>query len=260
MSLGFEKYQGTGNDFVVIDDRQLIFPESNLPLVQKICNRKFGVGSDGLMLVRNHPEADFEMVFFNPDGSRSLCGNGSRCAVHFSRKLGMAAEIGTFTTTDGVHNYKVDPTTGIIAIGMHDVKKHSYAKGYRFIHTGSPHLIVNVDDIDHVDVLHEGVDLRRAAEFEQINGTNVNFVSEIGSGSFRVRTYERGVEAETLSCGTGVTAAAIAMALDGRATDQAEFHTQGGVLQVRFKKAGNNFTDIWLVGPVQHVFSGIFYA
>ncbi len=260
MSLVFEKYQGTGNDFVVIDDRKLSFPENNLEFVMHICNRKFGVGSDGLMLIRNHPDADFKMVFFNPDGSKSLCGNGSRCAVHFAERLGVAGTKGTFITTDGLHTYEIIQADGRIAISMHDVADSKVLKGHKFIHTGSPHLIVEVSDVDSTNVFAEGRALRYDRCFDSMNGVNVNFVEEISAGCFGVRTYERGVENETLSCGTGVTAVAIAMALEGKAIERAEIHTHGGVLEVQFHQNGNKFTGIRLIGPVQHVFSGVLHA
>jgi diaminopimelate epimerase len=260
MNLVFEKYQGTGNDFVVIDDRKLTFPETDLEFIVHLCHRKFGVGSDGLMLIRNHPDADFEMVFFNPDGSRSLCGNGSRCAVHFAERLGLAGKKGTFITTDGAHDYEIMPADGRIAISMHNVSDSQILMGHMFIHTGSPHLIVEVSDVDSIDVFEQGRTLRYDGSFQSMNGVNVNFVEEMSEGCFGVRTYERGVENETLSCGTGVTAVALAMALKGKATENAEIHTHGGVLEVQFHKNGNKFTGIRLIGPVQHVFSGVLHA
>jgi len=259
MKIAFEKYQGSGNDFILIDDRQGFFPESDLEKISFLCHRHFGIGSDGLMLIRGHREVDFEMIFFNPDGSRSLCGNGSRCAVHLAKALGIAGNEGEFETTDGTHAYRSDQM-GEIAIRMHDISKNQHYFNHRFIHTGSPHLIVNKKDVDHVDVVLEGRTLRNNPAFADMKGSNINFVSPMGPNSFGVRTYERGVEDETLSCGTGVTAVAIAMALDGLVENEAEIHTHGGVLKVRFHKDGNKFTDIWLSGPVNHVYSGVIDA
>jgi diaminopimelate epimerase len=207
------------------------------------------------MLIRDSDHADFEMVFYNPDGSKSLCGNGSRCAVAYANKLGIAGDEGKFLTTDGIHAYKLIGQDQV-AIHMRDVSTMDSIEGHRFIHTGSPHLIVQTPDVDQVDVEALGRQLRYRDSFKDMGGTNVNFVSDMGEACFGVRTYERGVEGETLSCGTGVTAVALAMGLEGKASDHAEIQTHGGVLQVDFKMANNKFTDIWLKGPVAHVFSG----
>lgn len=256
MKINFEKYQGTGNDFVLIDDRNSAFPEDNIDLIKHICSPKFGVGSDGLMLIRTSSEADFEMIFFNPDGSKSMCGNGSRCAVHYAHKNGLAAESGSFITTDGAHKYKVI-SNDLIAIEMRDVRNPEKHSDHWFIDTGSPHLIIEVPNADKIDVIREGRKWRNEAVFIPINGTNVNFVSDIlDSGSFRVRTYERGVESETLSCGTGVTAVALAMNLEEKVEKRAEIETKGGNLSVQFQRDGAHFKNIWLEGPVKFVFSG----
>lgn len=260
MEINFEKYQGTGNDFVLIDDRDKTFPEGDTALIKHICSQKFGVGSDGLMLIRNSVEADFEMIFFNPDGSKSLCGNGSRCAVHYAHKNGLAGTSGTFITTDGAHRYKVI-SDGLIAIEMRDVHNPEKHGGHWFLNTGSPHLVIQVSDIDVVDVIEEGRKWRNEAVFIPIGGTNVNFVSEnSGGGTFKVRTYERGVESETLSCGTGVTAVALVMNLEEKAHNKAEIETRGGNLSVAFQRDGAHFRNIWLEGPVKFVFSGQLHA
>ncbi len=255
MTIAFEKYQGTGNDFILINDTNSEFPEKEIEKISLLCHRHFGIGSDGLMLLQKSEVADFKMVFFNPDGSKSLCGNGSRCAVHFAERLGLAGKSRTFETTDGTHEYRFINEKQI-GIRMHDISDHTTFLGHTFIHTGSPHLSVNVDDVDAVDVYGRGRALRFDPVFEHLQGTNVNFVSAMGGNAFGVRTYERGVENETLSCGTGVTAVALAKALEGSISSEAEIHTHGGVLKVRFEKNGNNFNNIWLEGPVAHVFSG----
>jgi diaminopimelate epimerase len=255
MKIAFEKYQGTGNDFIIIDDRSRSFPDQDIELISRLCHRHFGIGSDGLMLIRDSDQTDFEMVFYNPDGSKSLCGNGSRCAVAYANKLGIANDEGKFLTTDGIHAYKLTGEAQV-AIHMHDVSMMDSLEGHRFIHTGSPHLIVQTPDVDQVDVVTLGRQLRYRAAFKEMGGTNVNFVSDMGEACFGVRTYERGVEGETLSCGTGVTAVALAMAMEGKADALAEIHTHGGVLKVHFKMDDNKFTDIWLEGPVGYVFSG----
>ncbi len=256
----FEKYHGTGNDFVLIDDREKTFPENNLNLIKHLCRSKFGIGSDGLMLIRNSAEADFEMVFFNPDGSKSLCGNGSRCAAHFAHKMGIASTSGTFVTTDGAHKYTVLENE-IITVEMRNVHNPEKHGGHWFINTGSPHLIVFVRDVDAVDVIADGRNFRNNAVYIPIGGTNVNFVSKIhDSGMYKVRTYERGVESETLSCGTGVTAVALALNLEGKAEKRAELETKGGNLIVDFERDGAHFRNIWLQGPAKFVFSGVIDA
>lgn len=256
MKLNFEKYQGTGNDFVLIDDRERIFPQENTGLISQICSRKFGVGSDGLMLIRTDEEADFEMIFFNPDGSKSLCGNGSRCAVAFAVKHNIAPKEGTLHTTDGLHKYRLEDA-GDVHLEMRpvdDIEKHM---GFWFINTGSPHLIVPVRDVNDVDVVKEGRHLRNEPVFIPINGANINFVSAGDADNrFKVRTYERGVEDETLSCGTGVAAVALALALDERISEKAIIETRGGTLQVHFRKQGKAFDRITLTGAAQHVYTG----
>jgi diaminopimelate epimerase len=257
MSIPFEKYQGTGNDFVLIDDREKRFPLQDLALVQRICDRRFGVGSDGLMLIRQSADHHFEMIFFNPDGSKSLCGNGSRCAVLFAERLGITdpSGVGTFITTDGVHQYRI-AEPGRVAISMHDVFEMRNVLGHPFVHTGSPHLIATVPDVNSVEVLTQGAALRYHHYFAEGGGTNVNFVSQLSPNTWSVRTYERGVEGETLSCGTGVTAVAIAMGSHTDGLQTHELHTRGGILRVSYVKQGNHYSHIWLEGPAEHVFRG----
>lgn len=255
MKIAFEKYHGTGNDFIAIDHRNGALDGLTTERIQQMCQRRFGIGSDGLMLIREATRADFEMIFFNPDGSQSLCGNGSRCAVVFAQKLGLAGSSGTFLTTDGMHAYRL-LDNGQVAIQMRDVGLPAKVRKHRFIDTGSPHLVVKTKDVDQVNVLKHGRRLRHLAAFEDRGGTNVNFVAPLGENAVGVRTYERGVEAETLSCGTGVTAVALALAADGMAHSPVEVHTHGGVLQVAFSRVDKGFEDIWLTGPVTHVYSG----
>ena len=256
MKIDFEKYQATGNDFIVIDDRGRNFPADDEVLITDLCSAKFGIGSDGLMLIRTHPEADFEMVFFNPDGSKSLCGNGSRCAVDFAVKHSIAPRSGVLHTTDGMHQYRM-LDNGEIELEMRDVKTVEKHRSYWFIDTGSPHLIVPVDNLDDTDVVARGRELRNEPEFIPIGGTNVNFVQSTDADArYRVRTYERGVENETLSCGTGVTAVALAVSLMGEKSDEILLKTKGGNLKVRFDRDGNSFRNITLTGPAKFVFKG----
>lgn len=255
MQIKFEKYQGTGNDFIVIDNRSGCGDGLGIRQISQLCHRKFGIGSDGLMLISAAEKDDFTMKFFNPDGSESLCGNGSRCAVVFARSIGMARDTGTFLTTDGRHAYRFSEKEGP-AVSLLSAARPVRAAGHLFVNTGSPHLIVEVADVDAVDVEREGKHLRLSPEFESIGGTNVNFAAAMGGGTLGVRTFERGVERETLSCGTGVTAAALACAPEGDGPHCTEVHTHGGVLFVRFRKTAQGFEDIWLSGPAEKVFEG----
>ena len=253
-SIHFYKYQGTGNDFVMIDDRAAQFDITNKTLVARLCDRKFGVGADGLILIRNHPKADFEMVYFNSDGGlASLCGNGSRCAVHFANFLGMIDEKTTFQTVEGPLEAYI--LYGLIHLRMPDVGKITVADDHYLIDTGSPHYISFVDEIDDYDVYGQGRKIRYSEPFAK-EGTNVNFVKPLSDSEIYVRTYERGVEDETLSCGTGVTASAIAFSLKN-AKSPVNIKTPGGDLQISFRKLSeHSFTDIYLIGPAQQVFEG----
>ncbi len=259
MNIPFVKYHGTGNDFVLIDNRTGFFPTDNLDLVRDMCDRHFGVGSDGLMLIQNHGEANFEMVFFNPDGSKSLCGNGSRCAVHFAFGLEMIPAKGTMLSTDGIHAYRIDEQK--VGIELHPVQNVEAIGDDFFVNTGSPHLIVPRDELDQFPVVEAGRKRRYEEQFESIGGTNVNFVSKLnGENNFRVRTYERGVEDETLSCGTGVTAVALAMAKAHNIDDHVMIQVEGGSLEVTFRKKGDGFDNIWLWGPAQMIFKGEYHV
>lgn len=247
----FHKYQATGNDFIMIDDRKRAFDRiGNIP---ELCDRRFGIGSDGLILIREHPEADFEMVYFNPDGSQSLCGNGSRCAVKFAEKLGLVHDKCSFMAFDGLHEASLLEDERV-RLGMSNVQNVMLMEDGMFVDTGSPHLIRFVSDVDSVDVTGQGKEIRYNHIFRE-NGVNVNFV-EIGKDNrIHVRTYERGVENETFSCGTGVTAAALAA--NGRGLGSpVGVTTRGGELTVEFRPEGKRYKDIWLTGPAREVFEG----
>jgi diaminopimelate epimerase len=260
LEITFYKYQATGNDFILIDNRT-----SKLTLSQKqitrLCDRKFGVGADGLMLIEHHPILDFELVYYNSDGSQSLCGNGSRAAVHFASLLGIVNGATSFQAYDGEHAAQI-LQEGIVRVKMNDVQEVKSLDQSIFINTGSPHVIQFVDDVDSFPVFEEGQKIRYSDPFKP-GGTNVNFVQILAENKLYVRTYERGVENETLSCGTGVTAAALAASTRGL-TSPIEIKTKGGTLSIEFKsgqsglpadKAGT-FTDIYLVGPAKMVFKG----
>lgn len=247
----FYKYQGAGNDFIVFDNRTNDFPKSSA-LIQRLCDRKFGIGSDGLMLIENHPRLDYRMVFYNPDGSESLCGNGSRCGFAFAQKLGLVGTRATFETTDGVHTAFEQGAE--ISFSLADNSGIQQIADDYYVHTGSPHYVRLVEDIEAVDVVTEGRAVRYAEAFVGQNGTNVNF-AQVLPDRLRVRTYERGVENETLSCGTGVTAVGLVAAKLGFHSP-VTIETRGGNLTVSFQQKGAAFTDIWLTGPAQFVFEG----
>ena len=254
MQIEFYKYQGTGNDFVMIDNRNNVFDKTNLKAVQQLCDRRFGVGADGLILIENLDDLDFNMIYFNADGTQSFCGNGSRCAVDFAKYLGIIEKQAMFLSTDGEHEAWINDT-GEVSLKIHDVKNIEKGEDYYYINTGSPHYIVNVEDVKAVDVKKEGGSIRYNERFKA-EGTNVNFV-KFNQIELDIRTYERGVEDETLSCGTGVTAAALSLA-DANKLQEGVIYvtTEGGNLKVGFKRNGNEFKDIWLIGPATFVYKG----
>lgn len=260
MQLAFTKYQGTGNDFIMIDDRDRIFP-NDTALVSRLCDRKMGIGADGLILIRHHETLDFEMVYFNADGSQSMCGNGSRCAVNFANTLGLVKNNPThFLSTDGPHMAFLTDQEHV-ELQLADVTSVTkYQNDDLFIDTGSPHHIRFVENVKDFDVYGEGKAIREDAE-RYPNGTNVNFVEIIHDDRIYVRTFERGVENETLSCGTGVTAASLAAGMRASDGDTANktirIETLGGSLQVRYENsAADNFQNVFLIGPAEKVFEG----
>ena len=255
MTLTFYKYQGTGNDFVMIDNRQNVFDKNNTKLVAFLCDRKFGVGADGLILLENHPTEDFKMVYYNADGNQSsMCGNGGRCIVAFAEFLQLITDQTTFEATDGLHFAKIED--GIIHLQMKDVDTVETFKNHQFLDTGSPHHVQFVNDLAHFDVKNEGEKIRYGQPYNQA-GTNVNFVEKVNDDTYTVRTYERGVEDETLSCGTGVTAVAIAMHNTGNSVATTiNLNVQGGDLKVSFLKDETGYKKVMLIGPATQVFKG----
>jgi len=255
MKFTFSKYQGTGNDFMIIDNRNNSVNLTKKQIAQ-LCNRRFGVGADGLMLLEKHLATDFNMRYFNADGNEgSMCGNGGRCLVAFAKSLAIIDKETTFNTIDGTHR-AIIKQKNMVSLQMQDVKEVLQIDGNYFVDTGSPHYVIFSQNIKDTDVYTEGKKIRESKRFAP-NGTNVNFV-EINNNHLWVRTYERGVEDETLSCGTGVTAAAICASAKLN-TDKNSFDisTRGGNLNVSFQKNRNNtFTNIWLTGPAQFVFKG----
>lgn len=253
MEISFYKYQGTGNDFVMIDDRADIFPDRDLSLIQRLCDRKFGIGADGLILIRDTEDHDFEMVYFNADGSQSMCGNGARCAVEFARFLGIIDQKTNFLAIDGGHQAVV--AGDWIELEMRPVLSLANAGRDYFVNTGSPHHVRFVENVSDYPVFEEGKKIRNSSVYAP-KGTNVNFVTPLGKDEIHVRTYERGVENETLSCGTGVTACALVYGHQNE-LQEVKIHTPGGNLKVRFtESADGSFQDIWLVGPAEQVFEG----
>lgn len=253
MEISFYKYQGTGNDFVMIDDRSNVFPDKDLPLIHKLCNRKFGIGSDGLILIRNKEGFDFEMVYFNADGSQSMCGNGARCAVAFARFLGIIEGKTNFFAIDGMHEAEILGDS--VVLGMSPVSNLDSVGQDFFVDTGSPHHVRFVDNVSEYPVYQEGAKIRYSDSYS-LRGTNVNFVTPLNNGDIQVRTYERGVEDETLSCGTGVTACALVYGHQNE-LNEVKIKTLGGNLRVRFtENPDGSFHNIRLIGPAEQVFEG----
>jgi len=256
MKAKFYKYQGTGNDFVMIDNRQNIFPKNNTKLIEELCDRRFGIGADGLILLENDNSTDFKMVYYNSDGNESsMCGNGGRCLVAFAKKMNVINNETTFIATDGLHHATISEN-GIVSLQMKDVDQVNIHTDYIFLNTGSPHHVTLVDDLEYFDVATNGAKIRYSDLYGKA-GSNVNFVKQISENHFAVRTYERGVEDETLSCGTGVTAVAIAMNATGKTTaNQIELDVQGGKLEVSFEKNNGVYSNVHLIGPATFVFEG----
>ena len=255
MEISFQKYQGTGNDFIMIDNRNGTFDVLSLPIAS-LCDRRFGIGADGLIVIENHPTLDFNMIYFNSDGSQSFCGNGSRCAVMFAKSLGIIEEETRFLSTDGEHFATVQ--NGLVSLQMHDVLSFTEEGDDFVINTGSPHYLSFVDNVHQLNIVNEARNIRYNETYSE-KGINVNYLQN-SADCLNIRTYERGVEGETLSCGTGVTAAAIALYLkeNNHQTQKTTFiKTMGGNLTVSFTKTNEGFKDIFLIGPAVHTFSGV---
>lgn len=254
MNIKFHKYQGAGNDFIIIDNRNQLYDLTS-SMVQQLCDRRFGIGADGLMLLENCPDYDFLMRYFNSDGGEaSLCGNGSRCIVDFAYRLGLFTTTTHFWAVDGMHEGQITPEG--VKVKMQDVQKITVAADHYLLDTGSPHYVRFVGDAFHTDVYQEGKTIRNLPLY-QPKGVNVNFITPTPEG-IRIATYERGVENETLACGTGCVAAALAVASENNDV-QNTYHliAKGGNLKVSFKRLPDGtFTDLWLEGPAEEVFKG----
>ena len=255
MKLHFYKYQGTGNDFVMIDNRSLFFPKDDVQLINKLCDRRFGIGADGLILLEPSEKEDFTMVYYNADGNEgSMCGNGGRCLVAFAKQLNIIQNETTFDAVDGLHYATVD--NGIVSLKMIDVQEISSNKSDVFLNTGSPHHIQFCENVSNVDVKQLGAKIRYGAPYFE-EGTNVNFAEQVSENSFKVRTYERGVEDETLACGTGVTGVAIAANHVNKTTNNTILlEVLGGNLEVSFDTSESAYTNVFLKGPAEFVFEG----
>jgi diaminopimelate epimerase len=265
----FWKYQGAGNDFVMLDQRQdQDVMRSDTAYIEKLCDRRFGIGADGLILLQNLDGYDFEMVYFNSDGRESsMCGNGGRCIAAFARDLGIIGNTCRFWAIDGEHEAKVSPTAipneAWVELKMTDVQNVLVQGNTYQLNTGSPHYVRFEDAVESLDMMAEGKAVRYSDAFKQ-EGINVNIVcdnpAKTRENGLFIRTYERGVEAETFACGTGVTAAAIATYFQKNYPPGAyeiPVEAKGGSLSVRFNaQAGGLFTDIWLCGPAAFVFEG----
>ena len=256
MKINFFKYQGTGNDFIIIDNR-----DGSVSLqtrqIEFLCNRRFGIGADGLMLLNSKPGYDFEMKYYNSDGKEgTMCGNGGRCLVKFAHDVGIRKSEYLFSAIDGDHEAEID-TEGIVSLKMSDVNEVKMDNADFIVNTGSPHYIQQVDNVESVDVFRKGRDIRYNEEFAR-EGINVNFVELQDDDELYVRTYERGVENETFSCGTGVTAAAIAFFHNERGYNNVVVKTKGGMLSVEYDRINDHeYRNIWLNGPAVMVFEGL---
>ncbi len=253
--LEFYKYHGTGNDFIMIDNRSKNFDVGNAEYIKLLCHRHFGIGADGLLLLENNPDYDFEMVYFNSDGRiGSMCGNGGRCIVHFAAtvlKVIKDTKHVRFLANDGVHEAEVNGD--MVRLKMQNVSEIGIRNGFIFLRSGTtPHNVIFIEDLENYPVDSEGKKIRNTDP----DGVNINFVEQKGD-VFTVRTYERGVENETMACGTGAVSVAIASHHVGKLKENiCHIKMPGGDLTVTFKKNNLSYEDIWLTGPVAYVFKG----
>ena len=256
MKITFYKYHGTGNDFVILDNRKKEYDAITKAQVKAMCDRRFGIGADGLMLLNLKDGYDFEMKYYNADGNESsMCGNGGRCLVKFAEDQGIHRTMYKFIAVDGDHEAEIE-SGGEVSLKMRDVDKVSDHGTYSILNTGSPHFVKFAVDIMNVDVVETGREIRYSKEFAK-EGINVNFVERQSEDSIYVRTYERGVEDETMSCGTGVTASALVNAHNEFGFNTVDVVTPGGKLSVEFEKIDDqHYKNIWLCGPAEFVFSG----
>jgi len=250
--IDFFKYQGTGNDFIMLDNLNGQYDAINVKAIQFLCDRKFGVGADGLIKLSSHSEFDFEVEYYNSDGSQSFCGNGARCSIAFANRLGLIDVETNFVAIDGAHRGKIVNDT--VFLEMSDVSVLNRDGDDYVLDTGSPHYVHFKNPNEEVDIVKFGKEVRYSAKYKT-EGINVNFIEEVNPNEVFVETYERGVEDETLSCGTGVTACALVLMHD-KNIENVIVKTKGGTLGVSAEKDGQGFTNIWLSGPAELVFNG----
>ncbi|MEM8965694.1 MAG: diaminopimelate epimerase [Bacteroidota bacterium] len=259
-SLHFYKYQGAGNDFVMFDNREDIFPSQDTALISRLCDRRFGVGSDGIILINTHAEYDFEMVYHNADGSVAMCGNGARCAIHLAHHLGIIGSETTFLAHDGVHHARIEGEQ--VTVNLSDVSQvDTYEDGY-FLDTGTRHFVRVLPKnqlLSDYDVITEGKKIRYDSRFMP-EGTNASFVQQT-NGQVQMRIYERGVENETLSSGTGITAVALALAHAENRKSPIMVQARGGNLKITFEQPEiGRFTQVFMTGPAVMVFEGTVFV
>lgn len=257
MRINFYKYQGTGNDFVIVDNRDSDYNNLTEEQIKKICDRRFGVGADGFMLLNEKEGYDFEMVYYNADGREgSMCGNGGRCIVQFAHDRGIVKQHYHFQAVDGTHEAAVYKEEGLVSLKMIDVADVSNYQHDKVLNTGSPHYVQLADDVMALDVVKEGKNIRYNKDFNE-KGINVNFVEVKDDNNLIVRTYERGVEDETFACGTGATAAALVFYHNENGFNTVDIDVLGGKLTVRYNRhPGGSYDHIWLKGPAVKVFEG----
>jgi diaminopimelate epimerase len=256
MTIHFYKYQGAGNDFILLDNRNWLYTVLTTAQIKQLCDRRFGIGADGLMMLNKKDGYDFEMKYFNADGKEgSMCGNGGRCIVKFASHLGIGGGDYHFLAVDGPHDAAIDDQ-GTVNLKMKEVDGWNEIEGDYVLNTGSPHYVRMVSDVMDLDVVKQGMDIRYNETYAR-QGINVNFVELKSPEEIMVRTYERGVEDETLSCGTGVTASALVCYHNEVGFNQVKVQTRGGRLLVKYdRNADNSYHNIWLCGPAERVYKG----
>ena len=257
MKIPFYKYQGAGNDFILVDNSKLGIDHHHPALIARLCDRRFGVGGDGMMFLQDREGYDFEMVYYNADGKpSSMCGNGGRCIVAFARLLGVIDAETDFLAVDGPHHATISANGDWVSLRMIDVNQLSRDEEAYVLDTGSPHYVQLASNLESKDVYADGYAIRNNNTYKA-KGINVNFVEPMAEGYF-VRTFERGVEDETYACGTGVTAVALAMARHHNQTGHitTPIKVLGGNLNIRFDYDGQLFSNIYLEGPAVQVFAG----
>jgi diaminopimelate epimerase len=256
MTIHFTKYHGTGNDFIIIDDRKEIFDITNNTLIKYLCDRKFGIGADGLMILRDDKSHHFRMIYFNSDGYEgTMCGNGGRCITAFAKSLGIISDLTFFLASDGAHEAKI--SGDIVNLKMNDISEIKKLDDGFFINSGSPHFITFNENPNKIDVNLLGKEIRNQQRFSP-DGVNVNFIF-VKENNIDIATFERGVEAETLSCGTGAVASAVAASYE-KPDGNYNFNikAKGGKLNVIFEKTDSLHTNLWLSGHATKVFEGKF--